>query len=94
MLTQLRMNKGFTRVEKFRQVRQNAVVQAEARVQKLQDMILKDFKNTEKIKKQREEDKEVENMRKSKYEGKLRMAKLNFEGIMKDVDRRSASGYN
>jgi hypothetical protein len=66
MLTQLRMNKGFARVEKLKQVRQNAVVQAEARVQKLQDMILKDHRNTEKIKKQREEDQEVENMRKSK----------------------------
>ena len=33
-------------------------------------------------------------MRVSKHEGKLKMAKLNFEGIIKEVEKRSASGYN
>jgi hypothetical protein len=33
-------------------------------------------------------------MRVSKHEGKIKMARLNFEGIVKDIEKRSASGYN
>ena len=94
MQVQSRISKEAHRVERFKQVKQNSMQQAEEELQRIHQKIARDQKKQAAYQKHIKEQEEVEEHKRDKYNTKRTTVLNNFNSTLTSITKKSINGFH